>query len=49
MTTLRIARPTDRLAELAAMYRTGLDLVELGRFEDHAGCWVVLQNAAWSA
>lgn len=37
MKTLRVARPTDRLAEIAAMYRAGLDLVELGRFCDHDG------------
>ena len=37
MTVLRVARPTDRLAEIVAMYRDGLDLVELGRFEDHDG------------
>jgi len=37
MTTLRIARPTDRLAEIVEMYTTGLDLRELGRFEDHDG------------
>lgn len=34
---LRIARPTDRLDELAAQYCAGLGMVELGRFEDHAG------------
>ena len=37
MRTLRIARPTDRLAEIVAMYRAGLNLVELGRFHDHDG------------
>lgn len=37
MKSLRIARPTDRLAEIAAMYRAGLDLDELGRFHDHDG------------
>jgi len=35
--TLRIARPTDQLAAIAKMYRLGLDLDELGRFEDHEG------------
>ena len=34
---LRIARPTDRLEELATLYRDGLGLTELGRFEDHDG------------
>jgi len=34
---LRIARPTDNLAEVAAMYRAGLGLEELGAFEDHDG------------
>jgi len=34
---LRIARPTDRLAELAAMYERGLGLKRLGAFEDHDG------------
>jgi hypothetical protein len=37
MGILRIARPTDRLAEIAAMYRAGLNLDELGRFQDHDG------------
>ncbi len=34
---LRIARPTDRLHEVADMYRAGLGLDELGAFEDHDG------------
>ena len=34
---LRIARPVRDLAKSAAMYRRGLGLSELGRFEDHAG------------
>jgi hypothetical protein len=37
MCTVRIARPTDRLAEIAAMYRSGLNLTELGRFHGHDG------------
>jgi len=37
MPTLRIARPTDRLAEIVAMYRAGLGLDELARFHDHQG------------
>jgi len=34
---LRIARPTDRLAEVVRFYRDGLGLNELSRFEDHDG------------
>lgn len=34
---LRIARPVSDLARAAAMYREGLGLRELARFEDHAG------------
>lgn len=34
---LRIARPTDRLAEIADMYERGLGLSRLGHFEDHDG------------
>lgn len=34
---LRIARPTDRLVEVCAMYREGLGLTELGSFTDHDG------------
>jgi len=34
---LRIARPTDDLDALAAMYRDGLGLEELGGFRDHEG------------
>ena len=32
---LRIARPTDQLAAIAAMYATGLDFIVLAQFEDH--------------
>lgn len=35
--TLRVARPTDRLETIAAMYRKGLGLEELGSFHDHEG------------
>ena len=35
--TLRVARPTDDLAGLAAMYREGLGLRVLGEFADHDG------------
>ena len=34
---LRIARPTDRLAEIAATYERDLGLTRLGYFEDHDG------------
>jgi len=34
---LRIARPTNRLHEVAAMYREGLALEVLGEFEAHDG------------
>ena len=44
--TLRIARPTDRLGEIAALYRAGLGLEELGRFEDHDGFDGVILGAA---
>jgi hypothetical protein len=35
--TLRVARPTNRLDEIAEMYRVGLGLEVLARFADHAG------------
>jgi hypothetical protein len=34
---LRVARPTDHLAALAAMYATGLDFTVLAQFHDHDG------------
>ena len=34
---LRIARPVRDLERSAALYRSGLGLAELGRFEDHDG------------
>ena len=34
---LRVARHTERLAEVVAFYRDGLGLVEAGGFRDHAG------------
>lgn len=37
MQALRIARPTDQLDVVAAFYVDGVGLVELSRFEDHAG------------
>ena len=37
MYTLRIARPTDQLQAIAAMYVKGLELEVIGHFEDHDG------------
>jgi catechol 2,3-dioxygenase-like lactoylglutathione lyase family enzyme len=34
---LRVARHTERLAEVVAFYRDALGLPEIGRFEDHDG------------
>lgn len=34
---LRIARPTDLLTAIAAMYATGLDFTVLAQFHDHDG------------
>jgi catechol 2,3-dioxygenase-like lactoylglutathione lyase family enzyme len=34
---IRLARPVSDLPRAASMYRRGLGLVEIGRFEDHAG------------
>ena len=34
---LRVARHTERLAELVRFYRDGLGLVEVGGFRDHDG------------
>ena len=34
---LRVARHTDRLAEVVAFYRDGLGLPEIGAFHDHEG------------
>jgi catechol 2,3-dioxygenase-like lactoylglutathione lyase family enzyme len=36
-TTLRVARPTDRLEEVVKFYVEGLGLLRLGSFEDHEG------------
>jgi prolyl oligopeptidase len=36
-TKLRIARPTDNLQAIEAMYVAGLGFVVIGRFEDHDG------------
>lgn len=37
LTTLRVARPTDRLAEVVRFYIAGLGLDKLGSFENHEG------------
>lgn len=37
MAELRVARPTDDLERIVAMYRDGLGLEVLGAFEDHEG------------
>ena len=34
---VRIARPTDRLAEVVRFYRDALGLPQVGSFEGHAG------------
>ncbi|MCB1184771.1 VOC family protein [bacterium] len=34
---LRVARPTDRMAEVVAFYRDGLGFTVLGEFSDHEG------------
>ncbi len=34
---LRVARPTERLEDVAAFYRDGLGFAELSRFADHDG------------
>jgi hypothetical protein len=36
-TPLRIARPTNRLEELARMYESGLNLTRIGEFRNHDG------------
>jgi catechol 2,3-dioxygenase-like lactoylglutathione lyase family enzyme len=46
---LRIGRPVSDLERSAAMYREGLGLVELGRFQDHEGFdGVMLGRPDWS-
>jgi catechol 2,3-dioxygenase-like lactoylglutathione lyase family enzyme len=35
--TLRVARSTNRMAEIKAFYMEGLGLAQLAAFEDHAG------------
>ena len=36
-TTLRVARPTDRLTDVVRFYRDGVGLLEIGSFHDHDG------------
>lgn len=36
-TTLRVARPTDRLGDVVRFYRDGVGLMEVGSFQDHDG------------
>ncbi len=36
-TTLRVARPTERLEEVLRFYRDGLGLAVIGSFQDHEG------------
>lgn len=36
-TRMRVARPTDQLAEVLRFYRDGLGFEMIGRFEDHDG------------
>jgi len=36
-TTLRVARPTDRLDDVVRFYRDGVGLLEVGSFQDHEG------------
>ena len=36
-TTLRVARPTDRLSDVVRFYRDGVGLLEIGSFHDHDG------------
>jgi catechol 2,3-dioxygenase-like lactoylglutathione lyase family enzyme len=36
-TTLRVARPTEDLADVVRFYRDGVGLTEIGSFQDHEG------------
>ena len=36
-TRLRVARPTDHLADVVRFYRDGVGLKEIGSFQDHEG------------
>ena len=37
VTTLRVACPTDHLANVVRFYRDGVGLIEIGVFQDHEG------------
>ena len=43
---LRVARASDNLQAIVAMYRDGLELEELGRFSDHDGFDGVMLGAS---
>lgn len=43
---LRVARPTDNMADVLRFYTVGLGLQELGRFQDHDGFDGVMLGAA---
>ena len=45
-TTLRVARPTDKLDEVVKFYRDGLGLSVLGSFHDHQGFDGVMLGSA---
>lgn len=45
-TTLRVARPTDKLDEVIRFYRDGLGLNVVGSFEDHDGFTGVMLGIA---
>ena len=48
-TSLRIARPTDHLADVVRFYRDGVDLTEIGSFHDHEGFdGVMLGAPGWT-
>jgi YycE-like protein len=36
-TTLRVARPTDRLSDVVRFYQDGVGLIEIGSFREHEG------------
>jgi hypothetical protein len=44
---VRVARPTDQLAEIEKFYSTDLGLPVLYRFEDHAGYKRRHDRPAW--
>ena len=46
---LRVARPTDKLVEVAKFYEDGLGFTRLGSFEDHDGFDGVILGAPGAA